>query len=93
MAEGISFLVLLGIAMPLKYFAGLPMAVKIVGYIHGFLFVAFVILALEAKSLYSKSFGWLAAAFLASLLPFGTFIMDARWKKDEQQLRETMNPS
>ena len=88
MAEGISFLVLLGIAMPLKYFADSPMAVKITGYIHGFLFMAFVVFAIEVKSRYSRSFGWLALAMLASFLPFGTFLMDGRWKKEERQLRE-----
>ncbi|MEI9943868.1 MAG: DUF3817 domain-containing protein [Chitinophagaceae bacterium] len=48
-AEGISFLVLLAIAMPLKYFAGFPLAVTIVGALHGILFVAFLILAWEVK--------------------------------------------
>jgi hypothetical protein len=42
LAEGISYLLLLGIAMPLKYWAGLPLAVKIVGSIHGALFVVFL---------------------------------------------------
>ena len=42
MIEGASFLVLLFVAMPLKYFAGVPMAVKVVGWIHGVLFAAVV---------------------------------------------------
>lgn len=41
-AEGISYLVLLGVAMPLKYFFDIPQAVRLVGSLHGFLFVAFV---------------------------------------------------
>jgi integral membrane protein len=41
-AEGISLLALLGIAMPLKYFAGRPEAVKIIGWMHGILFIAFI---------------------------------------------------
>jgi integral membrane protein len=82
-AEGISFLVLLCIAMPLKYFAGLPIAVTICGGIHGLLFIAFIILAWEVKGEYKKSFGWLGKAFLASILPFGTFVMDKEWKKEE----------
>ncbi|MEO6669623.1 MAG: DUF3817 domain-containing protein [Ferruginibacter sp.] len=85
-AEGISFLVLLGIAMPLKYFADMPMGVKIVGYIHGFLFIAFVLLAWETKNSLNKSFGWFGLAFLASLLPFGTFVLDRELKKDEALL-------
>lgn len=83
LAEGISFLVLLGIAMPLKYFADMPMAVTIVGSLHGILFVAFFILAREVMSDYKKGFKWLVKAGLASLLPFGTFVMDREWKKEE----------
>ncbi len=79
-AEGISFLVLLLIAMPLKYFAGLPKIVTIVGWAHGVLFVAFLALALEVKSLLNKNFSWLVQAFLASLLPAGTFVLKKRMK-------------
>ncbi len=40
--EGISYLVLLGIAMPMKYMGNMPQAVRIAGSVHGFLFVAFL---------------------------------------------------
>jgi len=76
-------LLLLFVAMPLKYFANMPLAVKIMGGIHGVLFVAFVVLAWEVKGDYRKSFLWLLKAGLASLLPFGTIIMDREWKKEE----------
>lgn len=83
-AEGISFIVLLFIAMPLKYFAGMPMAVTVCGGLHGALFVAFIILAREVKSDYKKDNRWLGRALLASVLPFGTFYMDHKyWKKEE----------
>lgn len=81
--EGISFLVLLGIAMPLKYWYGMPKAVSIVGGLHGGLFVAFVFLAWEVTNRYNKSWGWLIKAFVSSLIPFGTFILDREWKKEE----------
>ena len=82
--EGISYLVLLLIAMPFKYFAGMPLAVTIVGGLHGFLFVAFIILALMCTIQYKRSFGWLVKSFIASILPFGTFWMDnSYWKKEE----------
>ena len=77
-AEGVSFLLLVFIAMPLKYFAGMPEAVKILGWAHGILFVAFQFLALETKSILGRNFAWLVKAFMASILPFGTFIFD-RW--------------
>jgi integral membrane protein len=79
-AEGISFLVLLFIAMPLKYFANSPMAVTIVGGLHGVLFVAFIVLTWMVR----KSLVWFIKAFIASLLPFGTLIMDKQWKKENR---------
>jgi integral membrane protein len=85
LAEGISFLVLLFIAMPLKYVANWPMAVTVVGGLHGVLFVAFIILARETKSEYKKDMKWLATAVLVSLLPFGTIFMDKQWKKEEAE--------
>jgi integral membrane protein len=83
MAEGISFIVLLFIAMPLKYWADMPMAVRIVGSLHGILFVAFMVLAWEAKGEYKKGWAWFGKALLASLLPFGTFVMDKQWRREE----------
>ena len=82
-AEGISFIFLLGIAMPLKYLMDIPMAVKIGGYIHGFLFIAFVSLAWNVKDVLNKNAGWFFKALLASLLPFGTFVFDRSLKKEE----------
>jgi hypothetical protein len=63
--EGISYLVLLFIAMPLKYFADLPKAVTYVGWAHGLLFVMFIL------------------AFVAALLPFGTFYLDKRLREED----------
>lgn len=86
-AEGISFIVLLFIAMPLKYWGDLPMTVTIVGGLHGVLFVAFMIMLWEVKRVYIKDFGWAFRAFISSLVPFGTFWMDSRqWKKDEEAI-------
>ncbi|PIZ06237.1 MAG: hypothetical protein COY57_03080 [Flavobacteriales bacterium CG_4_10_14_0_8_um_filter_32_5] len=77
--EGISYLVLLCIAMPLKYFYNQPQAVKTVGMAHGVLFVLYVVLLLfvhvELKWKLTTTF-W---AFIASLIPFGTFYADVKW--------------
>ena len=81
-AEGVSFLVLLLIAMPLKYFAGLPEAVKVTGWAHGILFVAFLGLAYEVKVILSKKIGWLLIAFIAAFLPLGTFILEKQMRKN-----------
>ncbi len=85
-AEGVSFLVLLLIAMPLKYKANLPMAVTIVGGLHGVLFVALGYFAWETRSEYGKGFGWLVKVFLASIIPFGTFYMEREWKREENMV-------
>ena len=83
-AEGISFLILLLIAMPLKYFAGWPLAVKFVGWAHGVLFVAFLVMAFEVKIMLGKNVGWFMKAFIASIVPFGTFVLDRELKKEEE---------
>jgi integral membrane protein len=86
--EGVSFLMLLGIAMPLKYFAGMPMAVKIFGWAHGLLFVAFCFALLRTMLHTGWSFTRAATVFVASLLPFGPFVLDRRmreWEKEPPQ--------
>lgn len=75
--EGLSYLVLLGIAMPLKYFAGLPQAVRVVGMAHGLLFVLYVLYVVLAWVEYRWSFKQLGLALLASVIPFGTFYADS----------------
>ena len=82
--EGISFLVLLFIAMPLKYLADLPQYVRITGTIHGILFVAFIAAGLAVMAAYKKNIFWLLKAFIASVLPFGTFVMEKYWKAEEE---------
>jgi integral membrane protein len=87
-SEGISFLVLLMIAMPLKYFFGWPMAVKVVGWMHGVLFVTYigaVLLAIKAMKWNWFSVG---VALAASLVPIGTFVLDKSWKRRENELME-----
>jgi len=83
LAEGISFLVLLLIAMPLKYLANQPKAVMVAGMLHGILFISFIVLAFEVKNNAHKTWAWFGKSFLASLLPFGTIIMDKQWRKEE----------
>jgi len=80
--EGISYLVLLGIAMPLKYMAGLPEAVRVVGMAHGVLFVLFVILLIQVATERSWSFKKSLLVFVSSIVPFGTFYADAKWFRD-----------
>ena len=90
--EGSSFLILLGVAMPLKYAAGLPMAVKYVGWAHGALFLLFLLALAQAAAKTDWGFKKIAGAFIASLIPLGTFVMDRQWKADEQALLATPHP-
>ena len=85
-AEGISFLVLLLIAMPLKYFFNFPEAVKVMGWIHGALFVTFIYFSFEVMGSLKKNFFWLIKAFVAAFIPIGTFIFDRELKKEEALL-------
>ena len=61
----------------------MPEAVKYVGWAHGVLFVTFGILLLQVWAKYKWSFGKTALAFVASLLPFGTFVLDRKLKKEQ----------
>jgi integral membrane protein len=89
LAEGASYLLLLFVAMPLKYLAGFPLAVQIMGSLHGALFILFVLSVIEVtirRPWWSPKF-WLFAA-MAALLPFGTFVFDA-WVKRVNETKAT----
>lgn len=77
--EGVSYLLLLFIATPIKYFGEDPSYVKILGMPHGILFMVYVILAFMLKTpekWNNKIFG---IVLLASILPFGTFYVDKKY--------------
>lgn len=76
--EGYSYLALLFIAMPLKYSLGFAMAVKIVGMIHGILFIMFLVLGVLAWIEAKWSLNQTIIFFIASLLPFGTFFTKSK---------------
>lgn len=87
-AEGISFITLLFIAMPLKYIAGDPRAVLYVGWVHGLLFVIYILTLIIVAIKLDWKFKKTVIAFLASLVPFGTFIMDKSLRREERMLQE-----
>lgn len=86
-AEGVSFLILLGIAMPLKYLAHEPAAVKIVGWAHGVLFITFCFALLRTLLVAKWPISRCAVLFIAALLPFGPFIADRRMAQWEAEFR------
>lgn len=90
--EGLSFLVLLGIAMPLKYYADLPSAVRVVGSLHGFLFIAYALVTGLLLLRGQWSMGRSAIAMGASLLPFGTFLFDRSVKREVGSFEDSPAP-
>ena len=76
--EGISYLLLLGVAMPMKYYYEMPMAVKITGMAHGVLFVAYCLLLVACMKKFNWSLKLGAYLFIATLIPFGTFVSDRK---------------
>lgn len=86
--EGISFLVLLGVAMPLKYFAGIPQAVTFVGWLHGLLFIGLCIALAQAHQEAQWGFGRSLVILIAALLPFGPFVIDKRLQEEDAALQK-----
>jgi integral membrane protein len=76
--EGLSFILLMGIGMPLKYFGGYEHATRDLGMIHGILFIAYVISVIPVKLQVKWSLKTTLLVLLASLLPFGTFVAEAK---------------
>jgi integral membrane protein len=74
--EGLSFLILLGIAMPLKHFAGMPLAVTIVGAAHGGLWILMLLAVADVAWRRSWPAKRIAGAVLASVVPGGPFVLD-----------------
>ncbi len=81
--EGYSYLLLLFIAMPMKYVFGYPIAVKIAGMIHGVLFIIFSLLLIKAWQESKWAFSENIIFFIASLIPFGTFLTKKKIKSYE----------
>jgi integral membrane protein len=85
-AEGLSFIALLCIAMPLKYWYQMPLAVKYTGWAHGLLFVGYTAMAFYIKETRNQPFIRFLYAFVAALIPFGTFVYDRQLKKDLESI-------
>jgi len=80
--EGVSYILLLFVATPIKYFGNDPQYVKLLGMPHGLLFIAYITLAIILKN----DFQWNTKQFLivlvASIIPFGTFYIDKVYLKE-----------
>ena len=79
--EGASLVLLVFVAMPLKYFFDMPMAVTIVGAIHGYIFLTYCVAIVLAMIFVRWPFRFTIGAFAVAFIPFGNFILDSRLKK------------
>ena len=77
--EALSFLILLGIAMPLKYIAGIPEPVSVFGMAHGILFILYIIGAFVMKKKINWPLQTLLIVILCSILPFGPFYIERKY--------------
>ena len=86
--EGLSFLLLLFIAMPMKYMFDNPVLVKYVGMGHGVLFILFLIVLFAVCEKQKWSITICLMGLAASILPFGPFVFDRKLKRFEQPISE-----
>lgn len=82
--EGLSYIALLFIAVPIKYLNSDPQYVKLLGMPHGILFVAYIILAIFMASKMNWNRKTLFIILLASVIPFGTFYVEYKYLKSAQ---------
>jgi len=80
--EGTSYLLLLFVAMPIKYLFGQPVAVQVIGAAHGVFFVLYVLIAMWAARKLRWPMKRLAKVIVASILPFGPFVIDRSLKQE-----------
>jgi len=80
LAEAVSYLLLVGVAMPLKYLAGQPLAVRVVGMVHGLLFIAFCWALLQALLKAKWPVMRCALVMVVSFIPIVPFLFDKRMK-------------
>lgn len=79
--EGVSYVLLLFVATPVKYLANDPQYVKILGMPHGLLFIAYIVLAFTLRRDYNWDNKSFKSILLASIIPFGTFYIDRKYLK------------
>ena len=82
MLEGISYLLLMGVAMPLKYLADDPSWVRVVGRIHGGLVIVFLLVLIQALVTTRLGIKRAIVGFVLSLLPFGAFVYEWMLRRD-----------
>ena len=80
--EGVSYILLLFIATPIKYFGDDPQYVKMLGMPHGLLFIAYIVIAVVISKDMKWSTRTLWIVLVAAVIPFGTFYIDRKYLKN-----------
>ena len=86
--EGVSSLLLFFVAMPLKYLNDMPQAVTVVGAIHGFLFILYMLALGQTMIKLKHSLGWGAKVFIAAIFPFGPFFIEPALRREQAKLED-----
>jgi integral membrane protein len=84
--EGVSSILLFFVAMPLKYMADRPEAVRVFGMMHGILFILYVLALVRAVIILKRSWGWSAKILIAAIFPFGPFIIEPGLRREQEAL-------
>lgn len=87
-AEGFSYLLLLFIGMPAKYLLHTPSIIKVMGWMHGVLFILYVIALINVAIANKWSILKTLLAFVVSLIPFATFVFDKTLREEEKKMLE-----
>lgn len=79
--EGLSFILLLGVAMPIRHYFDISEPVRYLGMAHGVLFIAYVVILMSTASKVKMPLWGMPGGVIAALLPFGPFVFDRMLKK------------
>ena len=82
--EGVSYILLLLVAVPIKYLLNEALYVKVLGMPHGILFILYILFSIIAKIKYNWNFRKFLVISIASLVPFGSFYIDKKYLKKLQ---------
>ena len=79
--------------MPLKYLNDMPWAVTVVGTIHGFLFILYMLALAQTMVQLKHSLGWAAKVFIAAIFPFGPFFIEPDLRRKQVKLENKATTS
>lgn len=85
LVEGVSFLLILFVSMPLKYYMDIPIVNKYFGWVHGILFIVYILLAVEIVIRRKINIWQFLRVIIASIIPFGTFFNEKMLREQQEK--------